>query len=169
MTTTLTRVSTYTITHARYVSSKIAADLHLCRLYYDRPSEERIHEYQEELAQLLNGGYISEYEFGFKRDDRRILCWRYTVNADGSISTDDHPGKIVPSIGLVEALYYNFLTYSSKWVSLSASEKERIENALPFRRNEGSLPSDGHGYWTQDRSYSSGGIGVNRQTFRPLS
>lgn len=169
MSITNTLSETITIIHSRYVSSKIASDLDLCRLYYDRPYEARILEYKEELTQLLKDGYVSEYEFGFKRDGKRVICWRYTVKTDGTISTDDHPGKIYPWVDLKDATFYNFLTYSLKWFWLSPSERERIEQTLPFRRTDGSLPSDGNGYWTSDRSYCSAGLGVTRQTFKPLS
>lgn len=168
MSTTLTLSSTFTIINARYVSSKIAADLELCRQYYGRPTEKRVQEYKDELAELLNGGYIKQYEFGFKRDDKRVLCWRYAVKDDGTISTDDRSGKLDPSIDTSDTFFYNFLTFSPKWEALPSTERERIEKVLPFRRTDGTLPSDGNGYWTTDRSYSSASIGVTRQTFRPL-
>ena len=169
MTTTFTSSSTYTIINARYVSSKIAADLDLCRQYFDRPTENSIQEYKEELAELLNGGYVKEYEFGFKRDDKRIVCWRYTVKDDGTISTDDRPGRLDSLINTSGALFYNFLTFSLKWENLQPEERARVEKHLPFRRTGGTLPSDGNGYWTSDRIYSSGSIGVTRKTFKPLT
>ncbi len=168
MSTTFTLSSTFTIINARYVSSKIAADLDLCRQYYDRPTESKIQEYKDELAELLNGGYVKEYEFGFKRDDKRVVCWRYTVKDDGTISTDDRPGKLDSSIDTSGALFYNFLTFSFKWENLPSGERARIENMLPFLRTDGNLPSDGNGYWISDRSYSSASIGVTRKTFKSL-
>jgi hypothetical protein len=39
MSTTLTQTRTFTIGHARYVASKIAADLDLLRAYHGKPSE----------------------------------------------------------------------------------------------------------------------------------
>ncbi len=57
---TKTSTSSFTITHARYLSSKVAADMHLCALYYGKPSEDKIRDYAEEVAQYLNEGYLSE-------------------------------------------------------------------------------------------------------------
>ncbi|HEX3860147.1 MAG TPA: hypothetical protein VHY35_00465 [Stellaceae bacterium] len=37
MSTTLTQTRTFTISHARYVASKIAADLDLLRAYHGKP------------------------------------------------------------------------------------------------------------------------------------
>jgi hypothetical protein len=146
----------------------VAADLHLCAAYYDRPSESAIAAYAEELAVLLRDGYVHQYEFGFKKNGRRVLTWRYTVEIDGSISSDDRAGKLLSSIDVSGAIYYNFLSYSDKWFSLTTSEKESVEEDLPIQRTTGELPSDGDGYWTsQDRHYSSGGVGMGRATFRP--
>jgi hypothetical protein len=162
-----TRSTTFTITHARYLSSKVAADLHLCAQYYGKPTEDKIREYAEELAQLLKDGYVSEYEFGYKRDGKRIVCWRYKVAADGTITTDDRPGKVVSTAAVDGALFYNFLTHSSTWWALASDERDEIDTALPVQRTPGALPDDGDGYWISDKSYSSGGTGLGRQTFRP--
>src|SRR5207247_116361 len=83
MSYSFTKTATFTIIHARYLASKVAADMHLCAQYYGRPSEERIRRFAEELAQYLNKGYVGEYEFGFRKDNKRIVTWRYTVNENG--------------------------------------------------------------------------------------
>ena len=164
-----TRSTSFTITHARHLASKVAADLHLCAAYYDRPSESDIAAYSEELAILLTDGYVEQYEFGFKKDGRRVLTWRYTVELDGSISSDDRAGKLLPSIDVSGASFYNFLSYSDKWFSLPTSIKKAVKKDLPIERTTGDLPNDGNGYWTsQDRHYSSGGVGLGRATFRPF-
>ncbi len=110
---------------------------------------------------------MSEYEFGFECAGRRVVCWRYTVYSDGSIETDDAAGKLCSYAVAARAIYYNFLSYSSKWSDLSPAERERIKSSLPIQRTSGSLPSDGDGYWTRDRSYCSNGVGLARSTFRP--
>ena len=167
MSFTTTRSSTFTITNARYLTSKIAADMHLCANYYGRPSEQSIRDYAEELAQLLNDGYVEKYEFGYERNDQRIVCWHYKVDSLGLITTDDRPGKLVSTVETVGASFYNHLWYSSAWFELSLSERERIEFQLPVKRVTGPAPTDGVGYWTSDKNYFSGGKGFSRQTFRP--
>ena len=79
MTFSYTKSSSFTIVQARLLSSKVSADMHLCVLYYGQPTEQQVHNYSEELAQLLNGGYVEEYEFDYNRDEKRVVCWRYTV------------------------------------------------------------------------------------------
>lgn len=167
MTYSYTKTSTFTVTHARYIASKIAADLTLCGQYYGTPADSHVREYSDELTTLLRDGYVSEYEFGFKKDDKRVLSWRYRVTSDGSIETDDRPGKMYSDVDVSTTTYFNFLTYSDKWYELSQRERDRIEEGLPFKRSAGSLPTDGAGHWSSDRTYSASGTGVSRSSFRP--
>jgi hypothetical protein len=169
MTFSLTKTATFTIVHARYLASKAAADMHLCAQYYGRPSEERIREYAEELAQYLNAGYLEEYEFGYQKDGQRIVSWRYRVDSSGALTTNDRAGKVVPHVDVTGALFFNFLTQNSRFFRLSPDEQARFEAGLPLQRTSGEPPSDGSGYWTSDRNYFSGGCGLNRQTFQPFS
>jgi len=168
MTFTVTKTATFTIIHARYLASKAAADMHLCAQYYGRPSEERIREYAEELAQYLNAGYLAEYEFGYKKDSKRVVCWRYKVDSNGLLTTDDRPGKVVPYVDVTGAIFFNFLTQNSRFFELSSAEQARFQAGLPLQRTGGDPPTDGSGYWMADRNYFSGGCGLNRQTFQPL-
>ena len=57
MSYSFTTSETFSIIHARKLSAKVAADMHLCAQYYGRPSEEQIRQFAEELAQYLNGGH----------------------------------------------------------------------------------------------------------------
>lgn len=169
MTFSYTKTATFTIVHARYLASKAAADMHLCAQYYGKPSEQRIREYAEELAQYLNAGYLEDYEFGFTKDSKRMVSWRYKVDSNGFLTTDDRPGKVVPYVDITGAVFFNFLTPNSRFFRLSSAEQARFEAELPLQRTAGEPPSDGSGYWTSDRNYFSGGYGLNRQTFQPFT
>jgi hypothetical protein len=169
MTFSYTKTATFTIVHARYLASKAAADMHLCAQYYGKPSESQIREYAEELAQYLNEGYVKEYEFGYQKDGKRIVSWRYKVDSNGNLTNDDRPGKVVPYVDIAGAVFFNFLTRNSRFFDLSAEDQSRFEATLPFQRGSGDSPSDGAGYWTSDRNYFSAGCGLNRQTFQPFS
>jgi len=169
MTYSYTKSESFTIVHARRLSSKVAADMHLCAQYYGRPSEENIRNYAEELAQYLNEGYIKEYEFGYVKNNRRVVSWRYRVDENGNLTTDDRPGKLPAYVDISRATFFNYLTQNSRFFQLSASEQARFKSGLPVQRVNGDSPSDGDGYWTTDRNYYSAGRGLNRQTFQPLS
>lgn len=167
MSYTQTRSTTFTISEARKLGAKVEADLYLCWRHYDQPTLEAIPRYAEELAQLLKDGYVQEYEFGFKSDNKRVLCWRYRVAADGSLQADDRPGQVYAHADVSGATFYNFMTYSTAWYALGSVERARIKAALPVSRGDGSLPDDGNGYWISDKTYSAANVGLGRSTYRP--
>jgi hypothetical protein len=169
MTNSFTKTTTFTITHARYLSSKVAADMHICAQYYGYPSEATIRDFAEELAQYISEGYVKEYEFGYQKNNKRVVTWRYKVDQNGLISTDDRSGKIVPYVDIQGASFFNHLTQSRRFFQLSAAQQARFRSSLPVQRTNGEPPSDGSGYWTSDRNYYSGGQSVARQTFQPAT
>ena len=169
MTNTVTKTTTFTITHARYLSSKVAADMHICAQYYGNPSETDIRDFAEELAQYINEGYVKEYEFGYQKSGKRIVSWRYKIDENGLIATDDRAGKVVPYVDITGASFFNYLTQNSRFFQLPLDQRLRFKAGLPVQRTNGEPPSDGSGYWTSDRNYYSSGQGLARQTFQPVS
>ena len=166
---TSSQTQTFTRTEARYLASKVVADLHQCARLYDQPSTTRIADYEAELVERLAKGYIKQYEFGFKGDGKRIVSWRYQVK-DGDLvggGTDDRPGGVYARADVTGAAYYNHTISTMKWATLSDEEQAAFEATLPFARSEMSLPDDGAGYWTADKTYTRGGVEVTRRTFRP--
>src|SRR5579864_1491493 len=134
MTYSVTTSDTFSITHARKLSAKVAADMHLCAQYYGKPSEQQIRDYAEELAQFLNAGYVSEYEFGFKKDGKRVVTWRYTVDENGTLTTDERPGKIEAQVDIAGAHFFNILSPSARFYQLSSAQQTSFEASLPFQR-----------------------------------
>jgi hypothetical protein len=161
-----TASTAFTIAHAREIASRVAADLNLCASYYGSPGRASIADYLEELALMIKGGYVTAYEFGFKRNDQRVVCWRYTVGATGALESD-RPGKVQAWVDTTGATHYNFMSYTSKWFDLSETERSKFKATLPIQRGTGTLPSDGLGYWVSDKTYASGGFAATRQSFIP--
>lgn len=172
MSFTMTRTATesFTLTQAKYLASKVTSDMWRCKQLYGRPTEAQINDYGTELALMLRDGYVEAYEFGFKKDEQRLLSWYYTVDASGNLNAaDDRPGGLTAGIKVDEASWFNFMTWSSKWGQLSQAEKDKVFDSLPIKRPTGEGPKDGLGYWQDDRSYSSSGISLSRKTFRPFA
>ncbi len=169
MSYSVTTSETFSIIHARKLSSKVAADMHLCAQYYGQPSESRVREYAEELAQYLNEGYVEEYEFGYQKNGKRLVTWRYKVDENGLLTTDERPGKVVPYVDVAGASFFNYLTRNPRFWRLTSSQQAAFEGSLPLQRKTGEPPSDGAGYWTSDRNYYAGGRSLNRQTFQPVA
>lgn len=170
MTTSYSATQSFTRTHAKYLASKVVTDLYQCSRLYGSPPTTEVTDYEAELVELLVGGYVAEYEFGFKKNGNRVVSWQYTVNSAGDLvggGTDDSAGGIYARAEVAGASHYNSLTYSTKWQILLQTEKDKVKANVPISRITGNLPADGSGYWTADRKYSNGGTAVARRTFRP--
>lgn len=163
MTTSYTTTSTFSRTHAAYLASKIAADLRQLQLFYGRPTDTNITKYIDEVVILLLDGYLGSVSYGFKRGDNWVIALKYDAR-DGSIVKDERAGRVTPGVNVTGADWYSFLTYSPKYGALTQKERDAVEAKLPFRRSAGEEPRVG-GSWSSDRSYSSGGVGLQRSTF----
>lgn len=164
-----TTSQSFTIIHARKLAAKVSADMEQCRRLYGYPSAAAIANYQEELTVMLHGGYVSEYEFGFKTaDDCRVVSWKYTVNDYGDLQ-GGRSGGLYTQAKIGNATMFNFMTYSPKWSALTASEKSVVDAKHMIVRGDGYPPADGNGSWVRDKTYAAGGVAIERQEFRPWS
>ena len=82
-----TASTVFTITHARHMSAKVAADLkRIQRFYRTGPSDHRIADYETELANLLKAGYpdaLARERFG------------------ALVGLDDHKQRLAKTLGLL--------------------------------------------------------------------
>ena len=161
-----TTTRTFTRTSARYIASKVVADLRRMLYYYGQPSEEWIDKYYEELTEMLAHGYVASVEYGFKQNGNRIVALHYTVRIDGTLS-DSRAGGVYARANISSAHWFSYMTYADKWWALSSEERRRFQAQLPVQRTPGDEPGDGYGYWADDRSYFADGVGTQRRTFRP--
>lgn len=164
---TTTETSTFTITHARYIASKVATDLKRFQRFYGSPSDDLIDRYEGELAGLLKHDAVDTVVYGFQRNS----LWtpasvRYRAIPGGSLATDDDPGKIRPGIDIAGAHFTSFLSYSNTWFNLSQAERDSIEKSLPIQRSTRAVPNLESGAWSDDLSYSAGGRGLGRSSVR---
>ncbi|GHO65591.1 hypothetical protein KSC_044830 [Ktedonobacter sp. SOSP1-52] len=167
MSSTYTTSETFTLTHARRLAAKVAADMHQCQRFYGHPTDQQIKNYEQELTILLHGGYVKSYEFGFQtKYERRIVSWYYTVGPSGGLE-GGRSGGLFSAADVSGAVLFNFLSPSSEWFALSTMERDKIKASYSVRRADGSAPQDGSGYWDSSRHYTSGGVVVTRKEFRP--
>lgn len=167
MTYSTTFSETFTRTHAKELAAKVITDLYQCSVLYDHPGVGSIADYQTELVEMLVRSYVASYEFGFKRNGKRVLTWRYTVGPDGGLHATADAGGLYAKAAVANARYYNFMDYTDKWCALTGAQRTAFKNSLPFQRISGSLPDDGDGYWETNHGYTAGGVRVERSTFRP--
>lgn len=130
------------------------------------PSEKDIENYYNELVEFLIHGYLESVEYGFKRNNERIVSLKYTVEINGTLS-DSHAGGVYARADIDGAGWFSFLHSNSKLSLLSSESLKNFHSKLPFVRSSGEEPKDGQGYWSVDRSYSADGVGTQRRIFRP--
>lgn len=164
---TFTNSTTFTLTNAKYLASKISADLKRIQRFYGKPSDSVIEKYDLENQVLLNNGYLDEVSYGFKKDgdfiEPTLIYKAKSLLSDFAV--DDDPGKVRPGANVEGASFSSFLTYSSKWYLLSKEERNQFESKLPFQRTTGSTPGI-NGKVVGDNTYSSGGKSLNRSSIK---
>lgn len=164
---TVTEATTFTLTHAKYMAAKVAADLKRMQRFYSAPNDIEIADYEAEVVELLKAGYLGTLTVGFRRNDQWIPpTLRYTArDLAGASANDDDPGSVKPGANIAGASFYNYLTYSSTWKALSAAEQDAFKQRMPFFRT-GAIEPAVSGYLVDDRVYSSGGRALNRASVR---
>jgi hypothetical protein len=167
MTSSYTNTDTFTLTNAKKLAAKVTSDMHQCRQFYERPSEDEILQFQQELIVLLAGKYVSKYEFGFKtNDDKRIVSWLYEVTTAGDIEGGPS-GGLHAHANISKGKWFNFLTTNVNWSKLSEKDQTAVNAQHKVTRTTGEPPADGSGQWASDRTYVSGGVAITRKEFRP--
>jgi len=161
---TLSSTATFTVTHAKYLASKIAADLRQMQLFYGSPSDLWIEHYVTEAVVLILGGYLKCVTYGFRRNGQWVVALKYDAHVGGVLLADDRAGRVKPGLNVSSASWGSFLEHSTKFLTLSGADRERVEALLPFERGYGEEPRVG-GAWTADRSYSNGGVSLQRQMY----
>lgn len=164
---TYSETLSFTVTHARHMAAKVATDLKRMQRLYGAPSDLNIADYEQEVIALLKAGYLGEVTHGFKRGSGWIEpTLRYTARElAGGAANDDDPGRIRPGADITGASFYSYLTYSPAWDKLSGTERTAFELMLPFVRGGASAPGVA-GYFSDDRTYSSGGHALSRASVR---
>jgi Bacterial HORMA domain family 1 len=158
----------WTLTNAKYLASKVTADMRRCQQLYGEPGDASINDYGTELALKLRDGYVATYEFGYVRasDDERILTWRYSIDSAGNLTSDDRPGRILSGVNISGATMRNRLCHSAAWFNLTAEQRSAYEKSMPFQRTARSDYGSSLGNWHSDLYYASSGTVMSRQTFK---
>lgn len=159
--------NTFTITHARHMAAKVAADSSACNASMAPRAMRILLDYETEVVELLKAGYLDTVTYGYKRSDKWIEpTLRYTAkDLAGSSGNDDDPGKVRPNADISGASFYNYLTYSSAWFALTPDQRESFKKGLPFQRTGAAEPGIS-GYLMPDRTYSAGGKALDRFSVR---
>ena len=154
----------FTETHAKHLAAKVATDLKRIQRFYGLPSDKDIDEYEQEITQFLKKGFLKEVTYGYKRDDKWIQpTLKYSSKDLANTGIDDNPGKVRPGADVSGAGFYSYMTFSDSYFNSTTDEREKFGESLPFKRSGADYPST-DGYFSNDRSYSSGGRGLDRSS-----
>jgi hypothetical protein len=164
-----TRTATFTITSARYLTSKIAADLRSMHRLYGKPDLADIDDYAEEAALLLRDGYLDWVDYGLRRRDAYgrwewVLRLRYVATRAGTLQ-DANPGGVPANADTTGASLYSYLVKSAAFSQLTPQQQAAVESALPIHRTGAPETGTGTGTWTGERSYSRDGTTLTRTIF----
>lgn len=168
MSNTTTESVTFNRSHARYVATKVAADLRRMQHLYKWPTDKVINDLIEEITEMLTLDYLKTVEIGFERNDKRIVSLKYESRRDGTLLSDDNAGGLPRGIDISGCDRINYMTYTEKFNALTSAQQLTIKQTLPYVRAGAPEPQDGNGYWTHDRSYAAAGGGTVRRVFKPL-
>lgn len=164
MTTSYTASSTFSITDAKYIASKLGADLRNLYARYGRPSPGDIDDYALETALYLKAGYLNTVDFGFKDGDRWILRLRYTAVAGGQLR-DEAPGGLPSASTVRDYPFYSYLRHNSTFDALSPEQQQAFKRTLPIQRTGAAEPSLGGGSYGNSSQFSRNGVGLSRDVF----
>lgn len=164
---TQSATSTFTLSHARYIASKVATDLLRFQRLYGSPIDQWINDYEGELTLMLKHDVVGDVVYGFKRNGKwTAASVRYQALAGGVLLVDDDPGKIRPGIDVAGASFTSFMSYNQNWWDLTDGERAAIKLASPVDRSSGTSPNLEAGQWHSDLSYSAAGRGLGRSSVR---
>jgi len=172
MTESLTRTSsqTFTIADAKFLASRISADLHQVRLHYGDANgyltAQKIQDFTIEAAVLLKFGLLDNVIYGFQRDNNWVFALRYKVNSLNQLElASDTPGGIYAHADITGASWHSYLTKQES-SDVTAAEKAEIVADLPIQRSDGTGPSSSNGQWDDDKTYYRNGTDIQRGQFR---
>lgn len=154
---TSTQTVTFTLTHAKYLASKVVTDLKRIQRFYGSPSDLTIAHYETELIAFLQYGYLDAVTYGFQKDSKWIEpALKYTAKDLSELSsTDDDPGRVMPSADISGATFTSYLSHNANWSRLSFADQHNFKKLLPFQRIGAAEPGIS-GYLQQDKMYASG-------------
>jgi len=164
---TISDTTTFTITNARYMGAKVVTDLKRMQRFYGSPNDRLIADFEEEIIALLKADYLETVTYGFKQNGSWIEpTLRYTAQElSGYSDNDDDPGRIRPGADTNNASFYSYLIRNFNWNNLVSADQEAFKRQLSLNRGSADEPGVS-GYFSSDRTYSSGGRVLNRASVR---
>lgn len=162
---TTTTTTTFSLSNAKYVASKVQTDLRQLQRWYGEPNDTWIDAYHDELVILTARRLVDRVKYGFQRSGSWVLTLEYTFRYDGTLAGDDRAGGVRHDFRSHGAVFGSYLYWSPAWNRLSADERDAVRRLLPFQRNPSEEARYAAGHYTNDRTYAVDGSGAHRRMF----
>ena len=162
---TTTATTTFSLSNAKYVVSKVQTDLRQFQRWYGEPSDTWIDAYHDERVVLSARGLVDRVKYGFQRGGIWVLTLEYTFRYDGTLLGDDRAGGVRHAFSRNGAVFGSYLYWSSAWDRLSPSERDAVCSLLPFGRSSSEEARYAAGHYANDRTYAVDGSGASRRMF----
>lgn len=160
-----TYTTTFTVTHAEYLASKVAADLRQLQSLYGRPYDNEIANYQQEIVLLIKEGFLSSVDYGFQKNSLWVVALSYEANIVTGTLIDNNPGRVPVGINITGTSWYSYLRKNYKFYSLSVIEQEAVEASITIKRSSASDPQSGL-IGQYDRTYGANDRQLNRKVIK---
>lgn len=163
---TTTQSETFTVTHARHIVAKVAADLKRMQRFYGQPHDNDIDTYEKESTALLRGDYLDTITYGFHRGGVWVFALKYVARQGGVLIADDTPGRVPLGVDTRGCQFASFLEGNGRWDALGEDAKRHVyaDAGLRYFRVPGAGYGEGGRDWNADKVYSAAGRGVLRHT-----
>ncbi len=164
-TTTFTDSKSFSITDAKKLASQVATDLKRVQRLYGEPSDDSINSFELELIQFLKDGFLIEVTYGFRRNGQWISPTLIYTAKELAGGINDDPGKIHANADIKDSVFESFLIWNNAYSKMSPDQRKDFNGRVPFVRVDGNN-SPINGYLSTDKSYSSGGVTLDRKIVR---
>lgn len=133
MYSTNTNTSTYTVVDIRKTFESCEADIRMIARRTNKWSMEYVDKVFHDIIKLAEGEYLSSVDIALLDNNRAVLrATKFVVNSNGKTIESDRAGandwSDIPDTSLVV-----ILSYTSKWNSLTAEQKLKLQNEKGFK------------------------------------
>ena len=169
MSTTQTRAASQSATLSNIipVARKVEADLLAIIDTYGCANETWGNQVMHDVRILLDEEVVEKVYMVWTRPGSNVVldAYAYRVIIAGFGVADDRSGNIRYRPELATADFNFRVEYKQRWWSMSGEDKRSILERLQLRWTASGALNYSNGYWSNDKTYSSGDFGMARDRF----
>lgn len=131
---TRTNTSTFTVVDIRKTFENCEADIRTIARRTGKWSMEKVDNVVHDILKLAENGYLNEVSIALKDANNHVKrATKFAINENGSAADSARPGQNNDWENIVNTHLTVYLSYSSKWHSLSEQQRKDFETNNFFR------------------------------------